>query len=160
MSQVPVGLLVMVLITVLLFATVREPLIIWLVVPMSICGVTLGLLGTGLAFDFMSLLGILSLSGMLIKNAIVLVEEIDLQLEEQSDRFAALMQAGVSRLRPVVLAAGTTILGMLPLLTDPFFASMSVTISGGLAFATILTLVAVPVFYSLFYRIKPESTAA
>jgi multidrug efflux pump subunit AcrB len=160
MSQVPVGFLVMVLITVLLFATVREPLIIWLVVPMSICGVTLGLLGTGLAFDFMSLLGILSLSGMLIKNAIVLVEEIDLQLEEQSDRFAALMQAGVSRLRPVVLAAGTTILGMLPLLTDPFFASMSVTISGGLAFATILTLVAVPVFYSLFYRIKPESTAA
>ncbi|WP_299442574.1 efflux RND transporter permease subunit [uncultured Rhodospira sp.] len=160
MSQVPVGFLVMVLITVLLFATVREPLIIWLVVPMSICGVTVGLLGTGLAFDFMSLLGILSLSGMLIKNAIVLVEEIDLQLEEQSDRFAALVQAGVSRLRPVVLAAGTTILGMVPLVTDPFFASMAVTISGGLAFATVLTLVAVPVFYSLFYRIRPAKTAA
>ncbi|MQX35579.1 efflux RND transporter permease subunit [Roseospira navarrensis] len=155
MSQVPVGFLVMVLITVVLFATVREPLIIWLVVPISICGVTLGLLGTGLAFDFMSLLGVLSLSGMLIKNAIVLVEEIDLQLEAHEDRFAGLVQAGVSRLRPVVLAAGTTILGMLPLLTDPFFASMAVTISGGLAFATILTLVAVPVFYSLFYRIRP-----
>ncbi|MBB4267387.1 efflux RND transporter permease subunit [Roseospira visakhapatnamensis] len=155
MSQVPVGFLVMVLITVALFGTVREPLIIWLVVPMSICGVTLGLLGTGLAFDFMSLLGVLSLSGMLIKNAIVLVEEIDLQLEEQTDRFDAVVRAGVSRLRPVVLAAGTTILGMLPLLTDAFFASMAVTISGGLAFATILTLVAVPVLYSLFYGITP-----
>jgi len=155
MSQVPLGFLIMVLITVVLFGTVREPLVIWLVVPMSICGVTLGLLGTGLAFDFMSLLGILSLSGMLIKNAIVLVEEIDLELEEQTDRFAAVVQASVSRLRPVMLAAGTTILGMLPLLTDAFFASMAVTISGGLAFATVLTLIAVPVFYSLLYRIRP-----
>ncbi len=160
MSQVPVGFLVMVLITVVLFGTVREPLVIWLVVPMAICGVTLGLLGTGLAFDFMSLLGILSLSGMLIKNAIVLVEEIDLQIEAQDDRFAAVVQAGVSRLRPVVLAAGTTILGMMPLLTDAFFASMAVTISGGLAFATILTLVAVPVFYSLFYGITPAKGAS
>ncbi|MBB4285650.1 efflux RND transporter permease subunit [Roseospira goensis] len=155
LGQVPVGFLIMVLITVVLFGTVREPLIIWLVVPMSICGVTVGLLATGLPFDFPSLLGVLSLSGMLIKNAIVLVEEIDLQLQEQPDRFTALVQASVSRLRPVVLAAGTTILGMLPLLMDAFFASMAVTISSGLAFATVLTLVAVPVLYSLFYGIRP-----
>ena len=159
MGQVPLGFLIMVLITVVLFGTVREPLVIWLVVPMSICGVTLGLLGTGLAFDFMSLLGILSLSGMLIKNAIVLVEEIDLELEDQTDRFTAVVQASVSRLRPVMLAAVTTILGMLPLLTDAFFASMAVTISGGLAFATVLTLIAVPVFYSLLYRIRPDKQA-
>ncbi len=159
MSQVPLGFLIMVLITVILFGTVREPLVIWLVVPMSICGVTVGLLGTGLAFDFMSLLGILSLSGMLIKNAIVLVEEIDLQLDERADRFTAVVHASVSRLRPVMLAAATTILGMLPLLTDPFFASMAVTISGGLAFATVLTLIAVPVFYSLLYGIRPQERA-
>jgi len=155
MGQVPLGFLVMVLITVVLFGTVREPLIIWLVVPMAICGVTVGLWATGMPFGFMSLLGMLSLSGMLIKNAIVLVEEIDLQLEEGENRFQAVLDAGVSRLRPVVLAAGTTILGMLPLLTDAFFASMAVAISAGLAFATVLTLLAVPVLYSLFYGIRP-----
>ncbi|MEP2600346.1 MAG: efflux RND transporter permease subunit, partial [Paraglaciecola sp.] len=104
-------------------------------------------------FGFMSLLGFLSLFGMLIKNAIVLLEEIDLQIGEGKEPLHGLIEASVSRLRPVALAAITTILGVMPLLFDPFFADMSVTIMGGLAFATLLTLVAVPVFYSLFYRI-------
>ncbi len=153
-ATLPVGFLVMILITILLFGQIRQPLVIWLVVPMAICGVTIGLLATGLPFGFMSLLGFLSLSGMLIKNAIVLVDEIDSQIAEGKDRYEAVRDASVSRLRPVVLAAGTTILGMLPLLSDAFFADMAVTIMGGLAFATILTLIAVPVLYSLFFGIK------
>jgi multidrug efflux pump subunit AcrB len=110
--------------------------------------VVLGLLLSGLPFGFTSLLGFLSLSGMLMKNAIVLVDEIDQRIAEGGNALEALKEASVSRLRPVFLAAGTTILGMLPLLTDAFFASMAVTIMGGLAFATLLTLIAVPVLYT------------
>ena len=150
----PLGFLAMFIISVLLFGTVRDPLIIWLIVPMAVTGVVIGLLSTDTPFGFMSLLGFLSLFGMLIKNAIVLLEEIKLQNEELGDRYTALVEASISRLRPVSLAAITTILGMAPLLSDAFFAGMAVTIMGGLAFATILTLIAVPVFYAILYRLK------
>ncbi|MCZ4260342.1 efflux RND transporter permease subunit [Limimaricola sp. G21655-S1] len=150
-KQLPLSLLVMVLISVLLFNAIRQPVIIWLLVPMSVNGVALGLLGTGLPFTFTALLGLLSLSGMLIKNGIVLVEEIDLVRAEGVPLREAIVTASVSRLRPVVLAAATTILGMLPLLSDAFFVSMAVTIMGGLAFASVLTLIAAPVFYDLFF---------
>lgn len=155
----PLGFLVMILITVFLFGTVREPLIIWLIVPMAVCGVVAGLLIADLPFGFMSLLGFLSLFGMLIKNAIVLLEEIDIQIETGMDKFEAIVEASLSRLRPVSLAAITTILGMAPLLTDAFFADMAVTIMGGLTFSTILTMIAVPVLYSLFYKIKPAKAS-
>ncbi|MBE0434571.1 MAG: efflux RND transporter permease subunit [Methylomicrobium sp.] len=158
-AQIPVGFVVMLVISILLFGKVRQPLIIWLVVPMSVCGVVIGLLISNQPFSFMALLGLLSLSGMLMKNAIVLVDEIDAQIDEGKHGHAAIVDAGVSRLRPVFLAAGTTILGMIPLLTDAFFASMAVTIMGGLAFATVLTLVAVPVLYALFFGIKAEAAA-
>jgi len=151
-QQLPASVLVMVLISVLLFNALRQPLIIWLLVPMSVNGVVLGLLGAGLPFTFTALLGLLSLSGMLIKNGIVLVEEIDLVRAEEPDLDRAIERACVSRLRPVMLAAATTILGMIPLLTDAFFVSMAVTIMGGLAFASILTLVAAPVLYRLMFR--------
>ncbi|WP_370158920.1 efflux RND transporter permease subunit [Limimaricola soesokkakensis] len=150
-KQLPLSLLVMVLISVLLFNAIRQPVIIWLLVPMSVNGVALGLLGSGLPFTFTALLGLLSLSGMLIKNGIVLVEEIDLVRAEGVPLREAIITASVSRLRPVVLAAATTILGMLPLLSDAFFVSMAVTIMGGLAFASVLTLIAAPVFYDLFF---------
>ena len=150
--QLPVSLLIMVLISILLFGKLRQPLVIWLLVPMSVNGVTIGLLATGLPFTFTALLGLLSLSGMLIKNGIVLVEEIDLVRADGEPFTEAIVKACTSRLRPVMLAAATTILGMAPLLTDAFFESMAVTIMGGLAFATILTLVAAPVFYSLLLR--------
>lgn len=156
-AGLPLGFLVMILITIFLFGTVREPLIIWLIVPMAVCGVVAGLLIADLPFGFMSLLGFLSLFGMLIKNAIVLLEEIDIQIDTGMDKFDAIVEASLSRLRPVSLAAITTILGMAPLLTDAFFADMAVTIMGGLAFATVLTLIAVPVLYSLFYGIKHPS---
>jgi multidrug efflux pump subunit AcrB len=150
-KQLPLSALIMVLISVLLFNAIRQPIIIWLLVPMSVNGVVIGLLGTGLPFTFTALLGLLSLSGMLIKNGIVLVEEIDLVRAEGTPLREAIVEASVSRLRPVMLAAVTTVLGMVPLLGDAFFVSMAVTIMGGLAFATILTLVAAPVFYLIFF---------
>ena len=152
--QLPMSLIIMVVISVLLFNALRQPLIIWLLVPMSVNGVSLALLGTGFPFTFTALLGLLSLSGMLIKNGIVLVEEIDIVRSEKPDQdlAASIVEASTSRLRPVVLAAATTILGMLPLIWDAFFQSMAVTIMGGLAFASILTLVAAPVFYYAFFK--------
>ncbi|WP_163849773.1 efflux RND transporter permease subunit [Pseudooceanicola aestuarii] len=150
-AQIPISVLIMVLISVLLFNALRQPLIIWLLVPMSVNGVVVGLLGTDTPFTFTALLGLLSLSGMLIKNGIVLVEEIDLVRAEGVPLRRAIIQASTSRLRPVMLAAVTTILGMAPLLSDAFFLSMAITIMGGLAFASILTLVAAPVFYYLFF---------
>ncbi|WP_116599873.1 efflux RND transporter permease subunit [Primorskyibacter marinus] len=150
-KQLPLSLITMVLISVLLFGKIRQPVIIWLLVPMSVNGVALGLLGTGLPFSFTALLGLLSLSGMLIKNGIVLVEEIDLVRAEGVGFRKAILDASTSRLRPVVLAAATTILGMIPLLSDAFFASMAVTIMGGLGFASVLTLIAAPVFYYSFF---------
>ena len=148
-AQLPFSLIIMVLISVLLFNALRQPLIIWLLVPMSVNGVALGLLGTGLPFTFTALLGLLSLSGMLIKNGIVLVEEIDLVRAEQPEAplVDSIVAASTARLRPVILAAATTILGMIPLIWDAFFQSMAITIMGGLAFASILTLIAAPVFY-------------
>jgi multidrug efflux pump subunit AcrB len=159
-AQLPVSLLIMVLISVLLFNAIRQPVIIWLLVPMSVNGVVIGLLGSGMPFTFTALLGLLSLSGMLIKNGIVLVEEIDLVRAEGRPLREAIVEASVSRLRPVMLAAVTTILGMLPLLGDAFFVSMAITIMGGLAFATILTLVAAPVFYLIFFARDEKREAA
>lgn len=153
-GQLPLSLIVMVLISVLLFNALRQPIIIWLLVPMSVNGVSLGLLGAALPFTFTALLGLLSLSGMLIKNGIVLVEEIDLTRAAKPDMSLtdAIVEASTSRLRPVFLAAATTILGMMPLISDAFFQSMAVTIMGGLAFASVLTMIAAPVFYFLFFK--------
>jgi multidrug efflux pump subunit AcrB len=104
-------------------------------------------------------LGGLSLSGMLIKNSIVLIDEIDTQIRSGKEHFLAVVDSGVSRMRPVMMAAATTILGMIPLLTDAFFVAMAVTVMAGLFVATILTLVVVPVLYVILFRI-PYSQAA
>lgn len=148
---------IMVLVVIFLFNAIRQPLIIWLTVPLSLIGVTIGLLLFKQPFGFMALLGLLSLSGMLIKNAIVLINQIDLEIGEGKERFLAVVDSGVSRLRPVAMAALTTILGMIPLLQDAFFISMAVTIMCGLAFATLLTLIVVPVLYTIFFRIPTAS---
>lgn len=152
---VPVGVLVMVVLTVLLFGSVRQTLVVWLTVPMAIIGVCIGLLSMQTPFAFTALLGILSLSGMLIKNSIVLVEEIKrLHDEDGCSWHDAIEQAAVSRLRPVSMAALTTILGMLPLLPDAFFRPLAVTIMFGLGFATLLTLLVVPVLFAVMYRVR------
>ena len=155
-AGLPVFFLSMVLITVLLFNSLKQPLIIWLTVPLAVIGVTAGLLLSGQPFGFMALLGILSLSGMLIKNAIVLIDEINYQVDVGTPLIPAIVDSGASRLRPVGMAASTTALGMIPLLFDAFFVSMAITIIAGLAFATLLTMIVVPVLYATFYQ---EDTA-
>ncbi|MHC4927231.1 MAG: efflux RND transporter permease subunit [Planctomycetota bacterium] len=96
---------------------------------------------------------------MLIKNSIVLIDEIDMQIGSGKDRFIAIVDSGLSRMRPVSMAAMTTVLGMIPLLADAFFVAMAVTVMFGLAFATVLTLVVVPVLYTVFFKIKESSTS-
>ncbi|WP_441002821.1 efflux RND transporter permease subunit [Pseudocolwellia agarivorans] len=150
----PLGYLVMFAITVLLFNSIKAPLVIWATVPLALIGVSTGLLVMGAPFSFMALLGLLSLSGMLIKNGIVLVDQINLELSEGKEPYNAVFDSAVSRVRPVAMAAITTILGMIPLLFDVFFESMAVTIMFGLGFATILTLIVVPVLFTVLYKIK------
>lgn len=152
-KKLPVIGLFMVLVVICLFNSIRQPLIIFLTVPLAIIGVTAGLLVTGQPFGFMALLGFLSLVGMLIKNSIVLIDEINVQMRSGKNPFDAIVDSGVSRMRPVSLAALTTVLGMIPLLVDAFFVAMAVTIMFGLAFATILTLIFVPVLYVCIFRI-------
>jgi len=153
-STLPAGFLTMIIVVILLFGKVRQPLIIWLTVPLAIIGITAGLLSMNVAFGFMGLLGALSLVGLLIKNAIVLIEEIDVQIDEGKEAYTAILDSSVSRMRPVMMAASTTILGMAPLLSDVFFLDMAVVIMFGLGFASVLTLVVVPVLYSVFFKIK------
>ena len=153
-GSLPLGYLAMFLITILLFDSFKRAVVIWLTVPLAVIGVTLGFLLTGIPFGFMALLGFLSLTGMLVKNGIVLVDEIKLQLEQGKEAYHALVDSSISRVRPVAMAAITTILGMAPLLGDAFFQSMAVVIMFGLGFATVLTLIVLPLLYSLFYRIE------
>ncbi|CAM4186730.1 efflux RND transporter permease subunit [Pseudoalteromonas byunsanensis] len=153
-GSLPVGYLAMFMITVLLFNSVKQPLVIWSTVPLAVIGVTAGLVLLNAPFSFMALLGLLSLSGMLIKNGIVLMDQINLELAQGKAPYQAVFDSGVSRVRPVSMAAITTILGMIPLLFDVFFQSMAVTIMFGLGFATILTLIVLPVMYCLVFGIK------
>ena len=155
-APIPIFVGIMVLIVIGLFNAIRQPLVIWLTVPLAIIGVTAGLLLTNQPFGFMALLGFLSLSGMLIKNAIVLVDEIDLQVGGGKSTYDAILDSGSSRLRPVAMAAATTILGMIPLFTDAFYIAMAVTIVGGLAVATVLTMVVVPVLYAILFKAKKD----
>ncbi|MDF2913188.1 MAG: multidrug transporter AcrB [Pantoea agglomerans] len=150
LSSLPVGFLAMFIITVLMFNSLRDAVAIWITVPLALIGVTCGFLFTGIPFGFMALIGLLSLSGMLIRNGIVLIEEIRLFRQEKSLQLA-IIDAATSRLRPILLTAFTTVLGLLPLLRDVFFQSMAVVIIFGLGFATVLTLLVLPVIYRCFH---------
>jgi multidrug efflux pump subunit AcrB len=153
-ENIPLYFGMMILAVIFLFNAFRQPLIIWLTVPLSLIGVTAGLLLLKQPFGFMALLGLMSLSGMLIKNAIVLIDQIDLNIREGMPRLEAVVDSGVSRMQPVMMAALTTMMGMLPLFTDAFFVAMAVTIVFGLGFASVLTLIFVPVLYATFFNIK------
>ena len=153
-STMPLGFGAMILVVLFLFNAVRQPLIIWLTVPLALIGVVWGLAVSQTPLEFMAILGILSLTGMLIKNAIVLIDETDAQIAAGKDRIQAVIDSAVSRVRPVSLGVLTTVLGVVPLLWDPFFKSLAVVIICGLSFATVLTLIVVPVLYAIFFRIK------
>ncbi|CAH1202540.1 Transporter, AcrB/D/F family [Vibrio harveyi] len=152
-TTMPMGYLFMFLITIFLFNSIKEPLIVWLTVPLALIGVTTGLLVLNTPFGFMALLGFLSLSGMVLKNGIVLLDQIEIEMKSGKEAYDAVVDAAVSRVRPVCMAAITTILGMIPLLPDIFFKPMAVTIMFGLGFATALTLIVVPVLYRLFHKV-------
>lgn len=156
-TSFPLCLAGMFVLLVCLFNSVRRPVIIFFTVPLAIIGVAAGLLATQKAFGFMAILGFLGLSGMLIKNAIVLIDQIELDLRGGKPPYKAILDSAVSRMRPVTMAAGTTILGMAPLISDPLYASMAVTIMGGLFGATFLTLIVVPVLYSLAFGIRADA---
>ncbi|EHU5171950.1 multidrug efflux RND transporter permease subunit VmeV [Vibrio parahaemolyticus] len=157
LGSLPMGYLLMFIITILLFNSIKKPLVIWFTVPLSIIGVAFGLLTTNMPFSFTAFLGLLSLSGMILKNGIVLLDQINLELESGKDPYLAIVDSAISRVRPVSMAALTTILGMIPLVFDAFFGSMAITIMAGLGFATVLTLIVVPVMFAILFRIKPTT---
>ena len=159
-STIPLGLLAMVLIVVVLFGTLRQPIIIWLVVPLALIGVVVGLVATETPLEFMAILGLLSLAGLLIKNAIVLVDQIDFEISEGKARLDAVVEAAASRVRPVMMGTSTTVLGVLPWLLDAFFKSMAVVIVVGLTFATIPTLIIIPILYAVFFKVKSHEVQA
>ena len=153
-SSIPTFIGGMILLTILLFNSLRQPLVIWLCVPLILIGVAAGLLLFDQPFNFMAILGFLSLVGMMIKNAIVLIDEINEQNSQGADPLGAILNSGTSRLRPVAMAAATTALGMLPLFVDAFFVAMAITIIFGLMVGSVLTMLILPVIYSVVFGIR------
>ena len=149
----PAGIIILFII-VALFNAFRPPMIIVLVIPFAIIGITFGLLVTSTPFGFIALLGGMSLIGMMIKNSVVLLDEVNQNLGRGMTEYKAVKQAAISRLSPVVNAAATTVFGVIPLLSDMFWEGLAVTIMFGLAFGTVLTMLVVPVLYTMFFRVK------
>ncbi|HMO51185.1 MAG TPA: efflux RND transporter permease subunit [Kiritimatiellia bacterium] len=153
-STMPLTFLIMVVLIVMLFNAFKQAAIIFLTVPLAVVGVAAGLLITKAAFDFMATLGFLSLAGMLIKNSVVLIDQMDLEMRSGKPALQAIIDSTIDRTRPVLMAAVTTVLGLVPLLTDVFFQGLAVVIMFGLSFAAVLTLVVVPVLYAAFFKVK------
>jgi multidrug efflux pump subunit AcrB len=153
------ALIVMIVIIVALFNAVRPAVIIFMTVPFALIGITAILLPTQTAFGFMALLGAMSLVGLMIKNSIVLLDEIEVNKAGGMAPYDATIAAGMSRVRPVALGAATTILGVMPLIQDAFWVAMALTMMSGLTFGTILTMVLVPTFYTTLYGIKSPATS-
>lgn len=146
------ALAIILFILVALFNEIRPMIIIMLIIPFVMIGVSFGLQVSGAVFGFVTLLGVMSLSGMMIKNAIVLVDQINIEKIAGKSPYQAIVDATISRIRPVFLAAATTVLGVIPLVTDVFWQGLAIAIMAGLTFGTLLTMILLPVFYSLFYQ--------
>lgn len=155
MKFVPITIFLILAILLLLFNSWRKVILILICFPFVFCGIVPSLLATGQPMTFMAIIGMMGLIGMMVKNAIVLVDEIGrLQKEENLSPYKAVIEATVSRVRPVLMASLTTIVGMIPLLSDPMYSSMSITIMGGLAVGTLITLILLPIFYTVLFRIQ------
>lgn len=155
MKYVPITIFIILTILLLLFNSWRKVILILLCFPFVFCGITPSLLLSGKPMTFMAIIGIMGLIGMMVKNSIVLVDEINrLQKEEKAAPYTAVVEATVSRVRPVLMASLTTIVGMIPLVGDPMYSSMAITIMGGLAVGTVITLVLLPLFYATLFRIR------
>ncbi|MFR9515957.1 MAG: efflux RND transporter permease subunit [Rikenellaceae bacterium] len=153
-ANLPLSIVLMIGILIMLFKDYRKPLIILICVPLLFVGAVFGVLISGKAFGFVAIVGILGLIGMMIKNGVVLMDEINLQIGEGKEPFEAILDSSAVRFRPVMMASMTTILGMIPLLPDDMFGSLAATIMGGLLIGTIITLIFIPIFYSIFFKIK------
>ncbi|PKQ65466.1 hypothetical protein BZG02_00210 [Labilibaculum filiforme] len=153
----PLAFLLIVIIIMALFNNFRQPIIILSILPLAFIGVSYGLWITGKPFGFMPVLGTLGLMGMMVKNAVVLLDQINLDVKEGKDVLVAIIDSAVSRMRPVVMASLTTILGMIPLISDELFGGMAVAIMFGLLIGSIITLIIVPVLYAIFYRVSTKN---
>ena len=153
-ANFPLAIILMIGILILLFKDYKKPTIIFCCIPLILTGVIPSVLISGKAFGFVAIVGVLGLIGMMIKNGIVLMDEINLEINSGMNPYDALINSSKSRLRPVMMASLTTILGMIPLVPDAMFGSLSVTIMGGLFMGTLITLIFIPVLYSLFFKVK------
>lgn len=153
----PLALALMLIIIIALFNNIKQPLIIFCIVPFAMLGVVIGFLLTGKSFTFIGIIGALGLIGMMIKNAVVLLDEINIGINEGKSAYNATVDASMSRMRPVMMASITTILGMFPLLRDIMFNSLAITIMFGLIFGSLITLYVVPALYALLYKIKKNN---
>ncbi len=157
-SNYPLAIVLMISILIMLFKDYRKPLVILCCLPLIVIGVVFSVLLSGKTFGFVAIVGALGIIGMMVKNGIVLMDEVTLQINKGTEPNAALLESAASRFRPVVMASLTTILGMIPLLSDDMFGSLAVTIMGGLFVGTMIILLFIPVLYSIFFRIKPQRT--
>lgn len=151
----PIAFILIILILIALFNSYAKMFAIILCLPFAMIGVIPGLLITGKEFGFVAIVGVIGLSGMLIKNGVVLIDSISSEIEEGTSPFKAVFDSAIARFRPVMMASLTTILGMIPLIPDPMFGSLAVTIMFGLLIGTLVTLVLLPMFYTIFFKIKP-----
>ena len=150
----PLAIIIIIMILIMLFKDYKKPAIIFCCIPLIFVGVIPAVLITGKPFGFVAIVGVLGLIGMMVKNGIVLMDEINLQISEGVEPRVALLNSSKSRLRPVMMASLTTILGMIPLIPDAMFGSLAVTIMGGLFVGTLITLIFIPIFYAMFFKIK------
>ena len=157
MKYVPITIFIVLFALLLLFNNWKKVILILMCFPFVFCGITPALLIFRQPFTFMAIIGVMGLVGMMVKNAIVLVDEINrLQTEEHKSAYTSVIEATVSRVRPVLMASLTTIVGMIPLLGDPMYGSMAITIMGGLTVGTLITLLLLPLFYTALFKIKAD----
>lgn len=154
LGYLPLVMIIIFVILLLLFNSIKKMLLILFCLPFAIVGVVLTLIITNTPFTFMGLIGIVGLIGMLVKNSIVLVDEITRMTKEGTEPYKAIIESTINRTRPVIMASATTILGMLPLISDPMYGSLAIVVIGGLTFGTIITLILLPIFYALLFKIK------
>ncbi len=155
-ANLPLAIMLMIAILIMLFKDYRKPLIILLCVPLLFVGAVVGVFISGKSFGFVAICGVLGLIGMMIKNGVVLMDEINFQIGEGKEPFKAILDSSAIRFRPVMMASLTTILGMIPLLPDDMFGALAATIMGGLLFGTIITLIFIPILYSILFGIKTD----
>ncbi len=157
LGYLPLVMIIILVILLLLFNSIRKMILVLFILPFASIGVVVTLILTGTPFTFMGIIGAVGLIGMLVKNAIVLIDEITRMSNEGAEPYQAIIESTINRTRPVIMASATTILGMLPLIPDPMYGSLAVVVIGGLTFGTIITLILLPIFYALLFRIrKPQ----